>query len=137
MLLFLLILPLTASGHPGKTDPYGGHRCLKGCSGWDLLYNEYHTHDKDGRPVRDGKRKKPLPVVAPAPAPLPPEIVTSEDVPTPVQATVLPAAPILRQQYPEAELLPLPWALVLLLLFWLLQRRTSSRERSKAGAQRR
>jgi hypothetical protein len=46
------IQPAMLSAHPGKTDRYGGHRCMKGCEEWGLFYREYHLHDKDGRPIR-------------------------------------------------------------------------------------
>jgi hypothetical protein len=56
----LFIIPVHALSHPGKTDRYGAHQCLKGCEEWGLLYGEYHTHDKEGKPVRINvaKRKK-------------------------------------------------------------------------------
>ncbi len=58
MLILILFLPLTAWSHPGKTDRYGGHLCMKECEEWNLFYKEYHLHDKDGRPVRIKKEKK-------------------------------------------------------------------------------
>ena len=58
LLLFLCALPLSAFGHPGKTDRQGGHMCLKGCEDWGLFYEEYHLHDKDGRPIRLPRTKK-------------------------------------------------------------------------------
>jgi hypothetical protein len=56
ILALAVILPLMAEGHPGKTDRAGGHRCLKGCEEWGLFYKEYHLHDKDGKPIRVGRK---------------------------------------------------------------------------------
>jgi len=58
LLIVLVLLPVLSHSHPGKTNRYGGHKCLKGCGGWGLFYDEYHLHDKDGRPIRVGKNKK-------------------------------------------------------------------------------
>jgi hypothetical protein len=53
IIIFLIcIQPVISYAHPGKTDRYGGHKCLRGCEEWGLLYQEYHLHDKDGRPIR-------------------------------------------------------------------------------------
>ncbi len=71
MVIFLIcIQPVMAYAHPGKTDSYGGHRCLKGCEGWGLFYNEYHLHDKDGKPLRVGNNKRAkVPEIPPAAGP--------------------------------------------------------------------
>lgn len=61
LMLILLVCPISAFSHPGKTDRYGGHKCLKDCEEWMLFYAEYHLHDKDGKPIRVGKKKKVLP----------------------------------------------------------------------------
>jgi len=59
MIVGILCVMLSAAhGHPGKTDYYGGHRCLSGCAGWGLFYDEYHLHDKDGNPIHVSKQKK-------------------------------------------------------------------------------
>jgi hypothetical protein len=57
LLVIAFLLPLLAEGHPGKTDRFGGHRCLKGCEEWELFYKEYHLHDKDWKPIRVGNKK--------------------------------------------------------------------------------
>jgi hypothetical protein len=57
-LLVFILLPVLSYGHPGKTNRYGGHKCLKGCEEWGLFYDEYHLHDKDGKPIRVGKTKE-------------------------------------------------------------------------------
>ncbi len=49
--------PAFVHAHPGKTDLYGGHRCLRGCEDWGLFTGEYHLHDKDGRPIRLARSK--------------------------------------------------------------------------------
>lgn len=130
MIAMLVLVPFLASGHPGKTDPYGGHRCLKDCAEWDLLYNEYHLHDKEGRTVRVAHKKK-APAArkvgtTPAPAAaieLPPPAATA-----PAVSSAMVAAPVRPPRADdEAELLPWPGALLLLLLFWLLHRRMRSR----------
>ena len=69
VILFLIFLqPMMSYAHPGKTDRYGGHKCLRGCDEWGLFYKEYHLHDKDGRPIRvksnkEGKESGTGPVV--------------------------------------------------------------------------
>ena len=118
--LFILIisfLPLTSSAHPGKTDRHGGHQCLKDCAEWDLYYREYHTHDKDGSPVRFARYKTPRPIAAAAPA--------HASIVTPAVSTEpqpLDAASVLPLE-PETPLLP--WALLpmCLLLFLAVRRR--------------
>lgn len=89
----LILIASAASGHPGKTDYQDGHKCLKNCEDWDMLYGEYHLHDKDRNAVRMHGRKQPLrePVrrkiseqehpkqeVVAAPAPSSPEPMTEE-----------------------------------------------------------
>jgi hypothetical protein len=64
LVIILSILPAAALSHPGKTDRYGGHQCLKGCEEWGLFYKEYHYHDKDGKPIRIVRDKRaPEPIV--------------------------------------------------------------------------
>ncbi len=66
MLVLLIVLPAAVMAHPGKTDLYGGHKCLKDCEEWGLYYAEYHLHDKDGKPIHIN-RKKNAAEAAPAP----------------------------------------------------------------------
>ena len=122
----VFLLPLTALGHPGKTDRHGGHKCLKGCEEWNLYYSEYHLHDKDGRAIRVNRKKPQKTHVAAVPA-----IVESVPPPAPEAAPV--PAPLPSQAAPEeAELIPLPWALILLLLLlFLLVRRRMRKENNK------
>lgn len=42
---FLLLLPFTASAHPGRTDSNGGHTCRTNCAKWGLKNGEYHYHN--------------------------------------------------------------------------------------------
>lgn len=42
---FLLLLPYTASAHPGRTDSNGGHTCRTNCAKWGLKNGEYHYHN--------------------------------------------------------------------------------------------
>jgi hypothetical protein len=58
LVALLCTLPIAAFAHPGKTDRYGGHECLKGCEDWNLYYKEYHLHDKDGKPIRIARKTK-------------------------------------------------------------------------------
>ena len=58
VIFILCLLPASSYGHPGKTDRHGGHKCLKGCEDWGLYYEEYHLHDKEGKPIRISKKKK-------------------------------------------------------------------------------
>ena len=44
MALIVLILPFTASAHPGNTDAYGCHTCRTNCPKWGLSTGEYHCH---------------------------------------------------------------------------------------------
>ncbi len=59
LILIILLCPSLVEAHPGKTDRYGGHKCIKDCEEWGLYYAEYHLHDKDGRPIHIAKKKKP------------------------------------------------------------------------------
>jgi len=126
VIIAFLIAP-SADGHPGKTDRYGGHRCLKQCEEWDLYYAEYHLHDKNGKPIRVAAKKKVKRTgtengLTPEPAPA---------------ATALPApAPMASQPSrgaaPAADEDPcrssLPWVVVVLLLLWLLVRRRKAED---------
>lgn len=89
----LILVPSFVVGHPGKTDYQDGHKCLKNCEDWEMNYDEYHLHDKDGNALRMDGRKKPLREPVPAkrtamkpseqdvvavPVPLSPETQTKE-----------------------------------------------------------
>jgi hypothetical protein len=125
MTILLLALPLQLHAHPGKTDRYGGHQCIKECEEWDLYYREYHLHDKEGRAVRVAqKRQRTKRVIVSDPeASLPVrDIAVPLSAPPPLHAAVLPD--------PDPELFPRYWLLLLLLLLVLLLLwRTRSRTR--------
>ncbi|WP_075310783.1 YHYH domain-containing protein [Bacillus wiedmannii] len=42
----LLVAPISAYAHPGRTDANGGHMCRTNCEKWGLQYGEYHYHNK-------------------------------------------------------------------------------------------
>ncbi|MDR4986260.1 hypothetical protein CN491_21940 [Bacillus cereus] len=42
----LLVAPIAAYAHPGRTDANGGHTCRTNCEKWGLQYGEYHYHNK-------------------------------------------------------------------------------------------
>ncbi|EEL24728.1 hypothetical protein bcere0017_5890 [Bacillus cereus Rock1-3] len=42
----LLIAPISAYAHPGRTDANGGHTCRTNFEKWGLQYGEYHYHNK-------------------------------------------------------------------------------------------
>ncbi|MDO9289218.1 MAG: YHYH domain-containing protein [Thermodesulfovibrionales bacterium] len=67
----ILLFPLCAYAHPGKTDYRGGHKCWKNCSEWELRYGEYHLHDKDWKPIRLDKKGVPIGPLQPYPVPAP------------------------------------------------------------------
>ena len=60
ILILILLFPLTAFSHPGRTDKRGGHRCWKDCGAWGLNYREYHLHDKNWKPIRLDKNGNPI-----------------------------------------------------------------------------
>ena len=121
ILALLCAVPAAAFSHPGKTDRHGGHRCIKGCEEWGLFYKEYHLHDKYGKPIRIGNRMKAVRPAAvqssatetiAAPATSSTQTITVYRTVTTVQEeTVIASNPLL-------------WALIVLLLLFLILRRT-------------
>ena len=71
IVMFVLLFPLCAYAHPGKTDYRGGHKCWKNCSEWELKYGEYHLHDKDWKPIRLDEKGVPIEAVQPYPVSAP------------------------------------------------------------------
>ena len=123
LLLILCVWPVTAPAHPGKTDKYGGHMCIKGCEEWKLFYKEYHLHDKDGRPIRMSRKKA---AAAPVHAELQ-SAAAATVVLAPVSAAVQ-TVTVYRSVTTvyEEDIFssnPLLWALLVLLLLLLLFRR--------------
>jgi hypothetical protein len=126
--LLIFIFPGLTWSHPGKTDYAGGHKCYKGCEKWELIFSEYHLHDKDGKPIRVAKKvKKKRPVAAKLPvAPVPEEKV---ETPQPIQAAAIPLPVQAVQQ--ERSFLPntlMLLLLALLLLLLLIKRRARERQ---------
>lgn len=124
--LLILITPVMAWPHPGKTDSVGGHKCYKSCEKWELLFGEYHLHDKYGKPVRVARKvKKERSIVAEPPAaPVQEEQVEMQQ---PIQAAIIPQARVVQ---PEKGLSTSPFVLLLLaLLLLLLLIRRRARER--------
>jgi hypothetical protein len=74
ILILILLFPLIAFSHPGRTDKRGGHRCWKNCGNWGLNYREYHLHDKNWKPIRLDKKGNPI---------VPPLQATGSEVPKP------------------------------------------------------
>lgn len=131
MALLIFIFPVLAWSHPGKTDSMGGHKCYKGCEKWELLFGEYHLHDKEGKPIRVSKKvkKKQRIVKEPRVAPVEEEKV---ETPQPVQAAqaaaiTLPVKAVQQEAcFSTSPLMPLLLALLLLLL--LIKRRARERQ---------
>ena len=129
VVLCMCVWPLTVAAHPGKTDKYGGHMCLKGCEEWKLFYKEYHLHDKDGRPIRVNKSRKgkaPAPVMS-EPVSLPAETVVQAAQPaTAVVTTHHYVTNVYEENIFSSN--PLLYLLLVLLLFLLILRMNSKRE---------
>ena len=131
ILILLCSCPLISEGHPGKTDRYGGHKCLRGCEEWGLFYEEYHFHDKDGNPIHLKKSKR---VREPeVPAVVDPE---SRSLETYAQPTVTPKTEVVTTYryvttvYEENLITsnPLLFVLAILLLLLLILRMNRKRE---------
>lgn len=48
LLLGVLVTPIVAYAHPGRTDGSGCHTCRTNCSSWGLSSGEYHCHQSKG-----------------------------------------------------------------------------------------
>jgi len=125
--LLIFIFPVLAWSHPGKTDSLGGHKCYKGCEKWELLFGEYHLHDKDGKPIRVAKKvkKKHRMAAEPPVAPAPEERV---EAPQPVQTAVMTSQARFIQPEESLSTSPLLLLLLALLLLLLLIRRRTREE---------
>ena len=130
ILALAVFLPLMAHGHPGKTDRSGGHKCITGCEEWGLFYKEYHLHDKDGKPVRVGRKN----IQSPEDLTAVPESGATETV---VAAPVGPRTDVavvnryVTTVYEENIISsnPLVWVLLFLLLLLLILRRNRTEPR--------
>jgi hypothetical protein len=70
-MLFIFVMPFSATAHPGKTDHRGGHKCWKNCGEWELRRGEYHLHDKDWNPIRLDSKGDAIETVRPGEVPTP------------------------------------------------------------------
>ena len=123
------MLPLTTVAHPGKTDRYGGHKCIKECAEWDLFYSEYHTHDKDGKPMRVARKKQ---VRSKPEASLFEKKVVDEGTPADRPEEARPSLPVAVAAAAAVEpaTSSLPWILLILFLLLLLIVRRNRRKAS-------
>jgi hypothetical protein len=128
--VLLCVVPLAAFGHPGKTDKYGGHECLKGCEDWKLYYKEYHLHDKDGKPIRVARKPQKRKTASLATAPVQTmAAVQSEPVVTSQTVTVYRYVTTVREESQPFH--PLLWILLVLLLLLLILRLSRKQVRGK------
>ncbi|HOX97055.1 MAG TPA: YHYH domain-containing protein, partial [bacterium] len=51
VLSVLLLLPVMAMAHAGRTDSKGGHYCYTDCATYGLKTGEYHYHDAEGKTI--------------------------------------------------------------------------------------
>jgi hypothetical protein len=123
LLLILCAWPVTASAHPGKTDKYGGHMCLKGCEEWKLFYKEYHLHDKYGKPIRMGRKKAAAAPQNAEPLSAAAATVVAEPMSAAVQTVTVYRSVTTVYEEDVFSSNPLLWAVLVLLLFLLLLRR--------------
>ncbi len=121
ILVVLCLIPFTVFAHPGKTDRHGGHKCIKGCEEWGLYYEEYHLHDKYGKPIRIASE---MDKVRPAAvSSTPPGAVAGPAPVTTQTVTVYRTVAEVREAYIFPSN-PLLWVLIILLLLFLILRRT-------------
>lgn len=130
IIIIACLAPLTAFSHPGKTDRYGGHQCLKGCEDWGLFFKEYHLHDKDGKPVRVSRKKRVLPADGPRDEAI--ETAPAEKEPAAEQKieTVTRYVTVVRE---ESVVTPDPLLFVVLALLLLLLILRTGRSRRPPG----
>ena len=130
VLASVFVLAATALAHPGKTDRFGGHKCLKDCEEWGLYYSEYHLHDKDGKPIRVSRKKTAIPrqeqnekSSASATAPIVSDAPRTEQTVTEYRSVTV------VQEANALSLNPLLLMLLVLLLLWLVLRVNRKKER--------
>ena len=125
LLAVVIALPVTA--HPGKTDRDGGHKCYKECAEWDLYYNEYHLHDKHGRPIKVVKKIASQRYRAEQNA-----VIEQR----PVEVPLVPVVPPVAQAatVPDESGLPLLWILLALFLLLFLVIRRKGKEKIDGNA---
>ena len=130
VLIVIVLLPLTAMAHPGKTDRQGGHKCYKECAEWDLYYAEYHLHDKDGKAVKVARKK----TVRQQPEDAPVGEIAVRSTDSPAEATLSPPIAVAAAAG-EPDIVSLPWILLMLflLLFLVVRRNRRKSVRNEAG----
>ncbi len=128
--LILFLAPAAAPGHPGMTDRYDGHKCFKKCEDWNILYGEYHLHDKDRKPIRVAKKPKPVRQKKAVPAVEEAEAVLPQEAAAPVEP-VRQVVVIREQNVSPLNLLLL--LLLALLILWLILRMNRQREYKEEG----
>ena len=122
--LLAFLAPLSAPAHPGMTDRYDGHKCFKKCEDWNILYAEYHLHDKDRKPVRIAKKKKQVPQEETGEGMVPVEpAAPPQAAPVEVVRQVI----VVREQG-VAGIDPFMLVLLVLLFLWLILRMNRRKE---------
>ncbi len=118
LIAILCMVPAAAFPHPGKTDRHGGHKCVKACEEWGLYFNEYHLHDKYGKAVRIRSEMDKV---------RPPEVRSAAAETAPVVSTqtvtVYQTVTTVQEENVVASN-PLLWILLVLLMLFLILRRT-------------
>ena len=131
LIIILSMLPVPVYSHPGKTDGYGGHRCLRVCEEWGLFYKEYHLHDREGRPIRVGRSRKVRTPEQTGPMSRETGTAGQEEVKTdPTKTAIIANDSVVTNAYEESLLTsnPLLYILVMLLLLLLVIRMNRKRE---------
>ncbi|MCE3203421.1 MBL fold metallo-hydrolase [Paenibacillus sonchi] len=67
--VLLILLPVIANAHPGRTDSNGGHYCRTNCAKWGLENGEYHYHNGGGSNLTPAATAKPTAKPKPAAKP--------------------------------------------------------------------
>ncbi|WP_342480006.1 MBL fold metallo-hydrolase [Paenibacillus sp. FSL L8-0340] len=78
----LVLLPIVANAHPGRTDSDGGHYCRTNCAKWGLQDGEYHYHN--------GGKTKSTPAATAKPSVKPTAKPTTKPTVQPAPALALP-----------------------------------------------
>ncbi|MEK4853915.1 MBL fold metallo-hydrolase [Paenibacillus sp. FSL H7-0756] len=84
MSVLLILLPVIANAHPGRTDSSGGHTCRTNCAKWGLKNGEYHYHNGGGSKPAPAATKKPAVKATTKPTAKP----TSKPAATPAPAAI-------------------------------------------------
>ncbi|ETT45686.1 putative S-layer protein [Paenibacillus sp. FSL R7-269] len=85
MSVLLILLPVIANAHPGRTDSDGGHYCRTNCAKWGLKNGEYHYHNGGGSKSAPAATKKPTVKATTKPTAKP----TSKPAATPAPAAIV------------------------------------------------